>query len=88
MGLSDRLKDLRNKAEDAVVERKDQILQTVQKVGDAADQRTGGKYHAQIQKAGTKATGFVAGLGEDGKGEAPPAAAADAPSESQSPEAP
>ena len=33
MGLSDKFKDLRSKAEDAVVERKDQIQQTVQKVG-------------------------------------------------------
>ena len=47
MGLSDRLKDLRSKAEDAVVERKHQIQQTVQKVGEAADQRTGGKYHEE-----------------------------------------
>jgi MT0933-like antitoxin protein len=75
MGLSDRLKDLRSKAEDAVVERKDQIQQTVQKVGEAADQRTGGKYHEQIQKAGEKATGFVEGLGEDGEDGAPGAPA-------------
>jgi hypothetical protein len=85
MGLSDRLKDLRSKAEDAVVDRKDQIQQTVQKVGEAADQRTGGKYHEKIQKAGEKATGFVEGLGEEGtpaaapsetaaEGEPPPAA--------------
>ena len=64
MGLSDKFKDLRSKAEDAVVERKDQIQQTVQKVGEAADQRTGGKYHDHIEKAGAKATGFVDGLGD------------------------
>lgn len=74
MGLSDKLKDLRGKAEDAVVERKDQIQQTVQKVGEAADQRTGGKYHEQIQKAGAKATGFVDGLGDEGQEGAQPAA--------------
>jgi hypothetical protein len=66
MGLSDRIKDLRSKAEDAVTEHKDQIQQTVQKVGQAADQRTGGKYSEQIQKAGAKASGFVEGLGEEG----------------------
>ena len=84
MGLSDRLKDLRSKAEDAVVEHKDQIQQTVQKVGEAADQRTGGKYHEKIQKAGEKATGFVDGIGdEDAKeGAAPPAAT---PGESEPP---
>ncbi len=70
MGFSDKFKDLRSKAEDAVVERKDQIQQTVQKVGEAADQKTGGKYHEQIQKAGEKATGFVEGL-EESKGGAP-----------------
>jgi MT0933-like antitoxin protein len=62
MGLSDRMKDLRSKAESAVVERKDQIQETVQKVGEAADQRTGGKYHERIQKAGEKTAGFVEGL--------------------------
>ena len=56
MGLSDRLKDLRSKAEDAVVEHKDQIQQTVAKVGEVADQRTGGK-----------ASGFVESLDKDAK---------------------
>jgi hypothetical protein len=65
MGFSDRLKDMRSKAEEAVVEHKDQIQQTVQKVGAAADQRTGGKYSERIQKAGEKASGFVEGLDKD-----------------------
>ncbi len=76
MGLSDKFKDLRSKAEDAVVERKDQIQQTVQKVGEAADQRTGGKYHDHIEKAGAKATGFVDGLGEEQPQDAPATAQA------------
>jgi hypothetical protein len=76
MGLSDKLKDLRSKAEDAVVERKDQIQETVQKVGEAADQRTGGKYHEQIEKAGAKATGFVDGLGDESPEDAQPPAEA------------
>jgi hypothetical protein len=59
MGLSDRLKDLRTKAEDTVVERKDQIQQTVQKVSQAADERTGGKYHERIEQVGSKASGLV-----------------------------
>jgi hypothetical protein len=74
MGLSDKLKDLRSKAEEAVVERKDQIQETVQKVGEAADQKTGGKYHEHIEKAGAKATGFVDGLGDQDAKSEPPAA--------------
>ena len=84
MGLSDRLKDLRSKAEDAVVDHKDQIQQTVQKVGEAADQRTGGKYHEKIQQAGEKATGFVEGLGEEA---APAAAPAETAAEGEPPPA-
>ncbi len=79
MGLSDKFKDLRSKAEDAVVERKDQIQETVQKVGEAADQRTGGKYHEHIEKAGAKATGFVDGLGEQEEKSTPTAATTEPP---------
>jgi hypothetical protein len=75
MGISDRLKDLRSKAEDAVVEHKDQIQQTVAKVGSAADQRTGGKYTEKIQKAGGKAAGFMESLEKDAKEPEPPNAA-------------
>jgi len=64
MGLTDRFKDLKSKAEDAVVERKDRIQEVVEKTGAAADQRTGGKYHERIQKIGGKATGFVDKLEE------------------------
>jgi MT0933-like antitoxin protein len=80
MGLSGKFKDLRSKAEEAVVERKDQIQETVQKVGEAADQRTGGKYHEHIEKAGAKATGFVDGLGDQEPKDTPaPTEAADSP---------
>jgi hypothetical protein len=79
MGLSDRFKDLRSKAEQAVVEHKDQIQGTVQKVGEAADQRTGGKYSDRIQKLGDRASSAVEGLQHhpDGSQE-PPSAGADA----------
>ncbi len=70
MALSDRFKDIRSKAEDAVLERKDQIEQAVQKAGDLADQRTGGKYHDKIEKAGGKALGYVDSLG-DGERDVP-----------------
>jgi hypothetical protein len=68
MAFADKLKDLRSKAEEAVVERKDQINQAVQKAGEVADQRTGGKYHDQIQKVGGKAVGILEGLEEPGAG--------------------
>ena len=63
MGLKDRLKDLHGKAEGAVAEHRDQIKDTVQKVGDAADKRTGGKYSERIHKAQERAGGLVEGIG-------------------------
>lgn len=62
MALTDRFKDFKSKAEEAVVERKDQIQGAVQKAGEVADQRTGGKYHDKIEKAGGKALGYVESL--------------------------
>jgi ElaB/YqjD/DUF883 family membrane-anchored ribosome-binding protein len=59
MGLSDTLKNLRKKAEDTAVEHKDQIHEAVQKAEDAADQRTQGKYHDKIAKAGDMADAYV-----------------------------
>jgi ElaB/YqjD/DUF883 family membrane-anchored ribosome-binding protein len=68
VGLGDTLKGFRKKAEDAAVEHKDQIHEAVQKAEVAADQRTGGKYHDQIQQAAGKVDTFVAGLDPtDGK---------------------
>jgi hypothetical protein len=74
MALGDRLKDLKGKAEEAVLERKDQIEQAVQKAGAVADQRTGGKYHDKIEKAGDRAVGLVDSLKEAQRedGEQPP----------------
>jgi hypothetical protein len=59
MGLSDTLKNLRKKAEDTTVEHKDQIHDAVQKAEQAADQRTEGKYHDNIVKAGDMADAYV-----------------------------
>jgi hypothetical protein len=67
MGIADRLRNLTKKAEDTAVEHKDQIHEAVQKAETTADQRTGGKYHEQIQKAGEKADAFVDNLGETEK---------------------
>jgi ElaB/YqjD/DUF883 family membrane-anchored ribosome-binding protein len=62
MGIADRLRNLTKKAEDAAVEHKDQIHEAVQKAETTADQRTGGKYHEQIVKAGDKADAYVENL--------------------------
>jgi hypothetical protein len=62
MGLADRLKDLKTKAVDATVERSDKIHEAVEKVASTADERTGGKYRDQIQKAGAKAGSLLDGL--------------------------
>lgn len=70
MGLTDRLKDLTKKAEDTAAEHKDQIHEAVQKAGAAADERTGGRYHEQIEKASTKVDTLVANLGDPAKGPA------------------
>jgi hypothetical protein len=68
MGLTDRFKDLKAKAEEAVVEHSDQIHGAVEKATAAADQRTGGKYSERIQKVGAKADGLVQSLeGTDGQ---------------------
>jgi len=62
MGLTDRVKDLRSKAEGAVVERSDQIHNAVEKAAAVADERTGGKYSERIQKAGAKADDLLDSL--------------------------
>ena len=72
MGLSDSFKDLRKKAEEKAAEHKGQIIETVQKAEQAADQRTGGKYHDKIQKAGAKAQAAVEGLPDPAEAAQPP----------------
>jgi maleate cis-trans isomerase len=64
MGLTDKLKDLKTKATDAAAEHSDKINDVVEKAASTADQRTGGKYHEHIQKAGAKAGSLVDGLKE------------------------
>jgi hypothetical protein len=83
MALSDRFKDIRGKAEDAVLERKDQIEQAVQKAGDLADQRTGGKYHDKIEKAGGRALGYVDSLGDGERGAAAQGTAPSGPEQAE-----
>jgi DNA-binding protein H-NS len=62
VGLTDRFKELKTKAQDTVAEHSDQIHDAVGKAAAAADQRTGGKYTERIQKAGAKADELVHSL--------------------------
>jgi hypothetical protein len=54
MGFGDKLKELRDQAQQAVAENKDKIQDAVQVVGDAANTRTQGKYADKIAKVGMK----------------------------------
>jgi ElaB/YqjD/DUF883 family membrane-anchored ribosome-binding protein len=74
MGISDRLKQLTKRAEDAAAEHKDQIKEAVEKAEVTADQRSGGKYHDQIVTAAAKAQSYVDRLEPDATGSPPPAA--------------
>ena len=69
MDISDKLNELKRKAEDAAVEHKDQINEAVEKAEAAADQRTEGKYHDRIANAGAKVKGYVESLNPTGSGE-------------------
>jgi hypothetical protein len=62
MGLADRLKDLRKTAQQTAVEHEDEIKQALQKAETTVDERTGGKYHDQMQKATAKADAMIEGL--------------------------
>jgi hypothetical protein len=54
MGFGDKLKGLREQAQQAVAENKDRIQGAVQVVGEAANTKTGGKYATKIAKVGDK----------------------------------
>ncbi len=78
MGLTDKFKDLKGKAEDAAAEHNDQIRGAIHKAATTADQKTGGRYSEKIEQVGTKADTFVGGLKEpatpgDGDGAQAPA---------------
>jgi DNA-binding protein H-NS len=81
VGITDRLKDLRRKAEDTAAEHKDEIKTAVAKAEATADQRTEGKYHDQIAKAGAKVDEYVEKLKPEdgGTGASPPPDASSTP---------
>lgn len=59
MGFGDKLKGLREQAQQAVVENKDKIQGAVQTAGEVANTKTKGKYADKIAKVGEKVTGSV-----------------------------
>lgn len=59
MGFGDKLKGLRDQAQQAVADNKDKIQGAVQNVGEAANTRTHGKYAEKIAKVGDKVSGGV-----------------------------
>ena len=59
MGFGDKLKGLRDQAQQAVADNKDKIQGAVQNVGEAANTRTHGKYADKIAKVGDKVSGGV-----------------------------
>jgi hypothetical protein len=65
MGLGDTFKDLAKQAQGAVAEHKDQIRETVDAVGVAADRKTGGKHTAKIAKMGQTANDAIDKFGAD-----------------------
>lgn len=80
MGFGDKLKEIRQQAQQVVVDRKDQIQHAVDTVGDVANQKTKGKYADRIAKVGEKANAAVDKLGTnpDEQGEAMTGVADDA----------
>ncbi|MGO9973178.1 MAG: hypothetical protein ACLP01_10270 [Solirubrobacteraceae bacterium] len=76
MGFSDKLKQLKQQAQEAVAENKDKIHEAVEVVSVGADQKTHGKYTAKIAKFGQKASDAVDKFGGDAAGQAGDAAGA------------
>ncbi len=59
MGFGDKLKELKDQAQQAVAENKDKIQGAVQVVGEAANTKTHGKYATKIAKVGEKVEASV-----------------------------
>lgn len=68
MGFGDKLKGLRDQAQQAVADNKDKIQGAVQNVGEAANTRTHGKYADKIAKVGDKVSGGVEKFAAQGEG--------------------
>jgi hypothetical protein len=71
MGLSDKLKQLGDKAKGATSEHRDKISQAVETAGVVADRRTRGRYTDKIAKATAKTEGMVDRLAADPEPQTP-----------------
>lgn len=69
MGLRDKLTDLREQAQQAVSEHKDEIKGAMETAGASVDQKTRGKYTDKIAKYGQKATDAVEKFSSEGSSE-------------------
>jgi hypothetical protein len=83
MGLRDKLTGLREQAQEAVAEHKDQIQGAMESAGEAVDRKTHGKYTDKIAKYGQKASdaveNFSGQASESDAGEHPKPAATGTP---------
>ncbi|CAL9644795.1 antitoxin [Streptomyces albus] len=64
--MFDKLKGLKEKAEEIVEAHGDKISDGLEKVGDLIDDKTGGKHSGTIDTAVDKAQDFVEKLGDKG----------------------
>ena len=69
MGLRDKLAGLREQAQEAVADHKEQIQNGVETAGAAVDRKTHGKYTEKIAKYGQKATDAVENFSGQASGE-------------------
>ena len=70
----------RERAEDFVGEHEDQARDAVDRAGQEADERTGGRYGDQIDQGEQRAGDYVAGLGDE---ENPDESAGDQPAQNE-----
>ncbi len=84
MGFGDKLKELRDQAQQAVTENRDKIQGAVQNLGEAVNDRTEGRYADTISKAGqrvSEAVDKIAGADAEGPAGAGSGGAATGPSD-------
>jgi hypothetical protein len=79
MGLGDKFKNLTKQAQDTVADHRGEIQGAVQRAGNAADQRTKGKYSDKIAKFGQKAGDAIDKVAGEDPQDTPTAEGASAP---------
>jgi MT0933-like antitoxin protein len=80
MGLRDKIAGLREQAQEAVAQHRDQIQDAMETAGAAVDRKTHGKYTDKIAKYGEKATNAVESFSGGASDEGAPGTHADPPS--------